>query len=226
MKRGIGLIILLITALSSAAQEIYLTFEGAQPKEKKYYFDIKKPNNFDISKYQYMIWKTLKDNGYELTDATNANIAITVNYMPIEKYHRTTETVKIGEKEGELLGQKVTLPIYSQRKSERFKKTHYQLDLIARKKGASENSLPIWHIYTPNQASDISRSMIVAIKYLWFNNGTNKIVLTPGKDNTYKKVKINKTKLSEQDLSLFNNINKDFTNISDAEEYNNQINAQ
>ena len=233
MKKIIAFFILLIATLSSAAQnidlsssvqEIDLVFEGVQPKEKKYFFEIKKPENLDISKYQYMIWKTLKDNGYELTDSVNANIAIRVNYMAIEKDAQTTERVKIGEKTETILGQEISYGVYTQKKSDHYKETHYILDLKAQKKGANANSLPIWHIYSPENSSDVSKNLIVLIKFLWFNNGVFRSVLKEGKNNSYKKVKINKEKLSEDKLSLLNKINIDFTRMNDAEEYNNQIN--
>ena len=226
MNRIIVFLFFLIITLSSSAQTRYywLVFEGVQPHEKKYYFEIKKPENFDVSKYQYMIWKTLKDNGYELTDSVNANIAIKVNYMAIEKDAQTTDVVKIGEKKEKLLGQEVTVPIYSARASDHYKETHYILDLKAQKKGANENSLPIWHIYSPENSSDISKNMMVLIKYLWFKDGDIKSVLKEGKNNTYKKAKINKVKLSENELSLLNIINMEFTKMNDAEEYNNQLN--
>ena len=226
MNRIIVFLFFLIITLSSSAQEqeIDFVFEGVQPQEKKYYFEIKKPENFDVSKYQYMIWKTLKDNGYELTDSVNANIAIKVNYMAIEKDAQTTDCVKIGEKKENLLGKEVTVPIYSTRASDHYKETHYILDLKAQKKGANENSLPIWHIYSPENSSDISKNMMVLIKYLWFKDGDIKSVLKEGKNNTYKKAKINKVKLSENELSLLNIINMEFTKMNDAEEYNNQLN--
>ena len=233
MKKLITFFILLIATLSSAAQnidlassaqEIDLVFEGVQPKEKKYYFEIKKPENLDISKYQYMIWNTLKDNGYELTDSVNANIAIRVNYVTIEKDAQTTERVKIGEKKETILGQEISYGVYTQKKSDHYKETHYILDLKAQKKGANANSLPIWHIYSPENSSDISKNLIVIIKYLWFNNGAFRSVLKEGKNNSYKKAKINGVKLSEDELSLLNKINIEFTRMDDAEEYNNQIN--
>ena len=195
MKKLITFFILLIATLSSAAQnidlassaqEIDLVFEGVQPKEKKYYFEIKKPENLDISKYQYMIWNTLKDNGYELTDSVNANIAIRVNYVTIEKDAQTTERVKIGEKKETILGQEISYGVYTQKKSDHYKETHYILDLKAQKKGANANSLPIWHIYSPENSSDISKNLIVIIKYLWFNNGAFRSVLKEGKNNSYK----------------------------------------
>ena len=226
MKKTILLLITLFIALPSIAQYVYVVFEGYQPKDKKYYFDIKKPDNFDVSKYQYMIWKTLKDNGYELTDSANADIVVKVNYMAIEIDAQTNDLVVIGQDKTIISGIEVTVPKYGTKISDHYKETHNQLDLRAHKKGANENSLPIWHIYSPRNLSDISQNLMVSIKYLWFSVGETEVVLSEGNNNSFKKAKINKKKLSEQELSVLNKINMDFTNMNDAEEYNNQINTK
>lgn len=83
MRKLFLIFCLLICRLSMYAYgtQYILTFEGSEPSEKKYFFSIDKPKDFDASKIQYALWKLLKDKGYTLTDSINADIVIKV--MPI-----------------------------------------------------------------------------------------------------------------------------------------------
>lgn len=231
MKKLLLLFILAVTAnLKSfcyVERGCSFSVEGAEPESKKYYFNINKPEGFDASEYQFMIWKILKTRGYELVPISEADIVIQLNFIGREKNVEGHENVLVGEKTTEAFGQTIHVPVYDNRSTGHYTDKYITLDIKALPKGINENSIPIWKMTMDWSFNNSKEDFIYGIDLIWLQEGYHyinyRIETKKGKPYVTK-LRDGKEKMTDEQTKEFAERIQYIKSKVDATEYNKQLN--
>lgn len=224
----ITLLAIIAISIKCFAQKPYqYHVQGAEPAEKNYYFKVYRTPNFDVSEYQYALWKILKEHGYSMTDSINADIIVEVNYYSRQEDRLAYHVVQTGQQQQTILGKDVMMPVWGT-SAQNFVATENVLDIKAYPKDADELSIPYWHFSMPDKmdwTTPLDVWFLYCFDQTWMNNGWWCIDLSK-KNGQIKKVKVNGKKLKKQELIDFiNRVNK-ITDKSDIGQYNKELKAQ
>lgn len=200
--------------------------EGVEPDSKKYCFSINKPDEYDASKYQFMMWKVLKNRGYELVPASEADIVIQLNFVNKESVVEGHEIVGIGEKTTEAFGQTIQVPVYQQRSTGHYTDKSTTLVIKAFPKEVDRNSIPIWEMKMQSTHANI-KDFIYGIDFVWLQEGPHNInykMKFKNGEGSIIKIRQWNQKLTNQQAKTFEERMKYLDSKLDAAEYNQQLN--
>lgn len=231
MKKNILLFLATLLCLNvfSIERSCGFTIEGAEPTVKKYCFKVTKPDGFDSSEYQFIMWKILKDRGYELVSPSEAAIIIQLNFINREVLHEGHESVFIGEKTTQAFGQDIQIPIYEKRSTGHYTDKFVNLEIKAMPIGSDENSIPIWKMSMGKADHDSKFDFLYGIDFIWLQEGyqyiSYKIEGKKGKPYV-SKLKSSNGKATSEQRKVFTERIQYLKSKIDAEEYNQQLNRK
>lgn len=188
------LIISMCCFLHSLADDVHISFEmkGSEPSSKNYCFNIHYDKDMNINELQYSLWKVLKDHGYTLVDSISADLVIDVNYFQREENRTSSNYVKIGEKNTQVMGANVPIPIWST-ETHKYNTNVSVLQIKALPKNASNLAMPYWQILMPTSLDGLlplEPYWIYSYDLLWFTPGLQNIVYSFDSKGI-KKIKVN-----------------------------------
>lgn len=162
-----------------------VNFEGSEPSGKKYFMEVVKPEGYKVQKYQYIIWKILRDKGYERTNYDNADIIIKADY------HEYIFNPSMGSVTN---GKKIV-----------------DLDLYAYPKSYNEETIPYWKI-SMQKGGQITMHFLYFMDWFWFQQGFHFVeyreTYKKTYDNDWKIAKFKddrtKYKASDEDIEKLN----------------------
>lgn len=226
LRKGFFLIVLLTSFLNCVADDFAIAFEmkGSEPSNKNYCFNIHSDSNMNINEVQYSLWKILKDHGYTLVDSINADIIIEVNYFQREENRTSSNYVKIGEKNTQVMGANVPIPVWST-ETHKYNTNVDVLQIKALPNNASNLSMPYWQILMPASLDGLlplEPYWIYSYDILWFTPGAHRLVYTFDSKGI-KKLKLNGKSVKRNTLSEIQQRIVYLQNLPEMDEYNRLI---
>lgn len=209
--------------LHSLADDVHISFEmkGSEPSSKNYCFNIHYDKDMNINELQYSLWKVLKDHGYTLVDSIAADLIIDVNYFQREENRTSSNYVKIGEKNTQVMGANVPIPIWST-ETHKYNTNVSVLQIKALPKNASNLAMPYWQILMPTSLDGLlplDPYWIYSYDLLWFTPGLHNIVYSFDSKGI-KKIKVNGKSIKR---NVIRDIEQRITylqNMPEMDEYN------
>lgn len=175
----------------------------------------------NINELQYSLWKVLKDHGYTLVDSISADLIIDVNYFNREENRTSSNYVKIGEKDTQVMGANVSIPIWST-ETHKYNTNVSVLQIKALPKNASNLAMPYWQILMPESLEGLhplEPYWIYSYDLLWFSPGLQEIVYSFDSKGI-KKIKVNGESLKRNAIRNIEQHILYLQNMPEIDEYN------
>lgn len=200
---------------------IYFDMKGSEPQSKNYCFNVHQDDNMNINEVQYALWKVLKDHGYTLVDSLNADIIIDVNYFLREENRTSTNYVKIGEKNTQVMGANVPIPVWST-ETHKFDTTVPVIQIKAFPKNASKLAMPYWQINMPSSLEGLhplDPFWVYTFDMLWFIPDSHQIIYSFDSKGI-KKIKVDGKTIKKKELTPILERITYLQSMPDLNEYN------
>ena len=229
-KKALMVLITAMTCLNMypAVRSCNFTVEGSDPTDKKYCFEITKPEGFDACEYQYMMWKILKDRGYTMVPQSEAAVVIKMDFTNHEVLHEGFQSVYVGERwSWDLFGWPVSSPVFERRSTGHYTENIINLDIKALPAGADENSMPIWKMSMGETDHDCKYEFLYGIDHSWLCQGHQFIsfkINDKKGDICITKLKFSDAKATPEQTMAFSERVQYLNSKAEAYEYNLQLN--